>query len=511
MSYNIDLKYYRPEWTCGRYQEECQAAIYYNLIEGMSYYFEDHSARIIGFILSTSKQSFFTLAQLSDYTGISSDILYPFLEQLRDLGIIATRAMTPKEIKEYRRIVSCKRKEQGSVDDRTVSEKLPIALSNAEADYARRTGGITSVMLELTYRCSEKCIHCYNPGATRNEFERSHRGEHQEMTLDDYKRVIDELYQHGLIKVCLTGGDPFVRPIIWEIIDYLKTKDIAFDIYTNAQMLIGMTEVLASKYPRLVGVSIYSGIPEEHDYITRIKGSWDKSIKIVEELSELAVPINLKCCIMKPNVNSYYMVGDLAKQYGAVVQYEVSVTDSIDGDKCVSRYLRMSPEEYEIVLRDSDIPLYVGPEAPDFGRQMRNPNENPCGAGDNSFCITPDGYLIPCCSLHLKFGNLCKESLDAILQSETLLWWRNLKLADYEECGKYDYCDYCNLCPGNNFSQWGTPLKASENNCYIAKVRYGLAKRMRNDSYDPLGGKSLIEVLKSLHNSKLDIKREISR
>ena len=171
----------------------------------------------------------------------------------------------------------------------------------------------------------------------------------------------------------------------------------------------------------------------------------------------------------------------------------------------------MSPEEYEIVLRDSDIPLYVGPEAPDFGRQMRNPNENPCGAGDNSFCITPDGYLIPCCSLHLKFGNLCKESLDAILQSETLLWWRNLKLADYDECGKYDYCDYCNLCPGNNFSQWGTPLKASENNCYIAKVRYDLAKRMRNDSYDPLGGRSLIEVLKSLHNPKLDIKREISR
>ena len=74
----------------------------------------------------------------------------------------------------------------------------------------------------------------------------------------------------------------------------MKTKDIAFDIYTNGQMLIGMTEILASKYPRLVGVSIYSGIPEEHDYITRIKGSWDKSIKIVEELSELAVPINLK-------------------------------------------------------------------------------------------------------------------------------------------------------------------------------------------------------------------------
>lgn len=83
--------------------------------------------------------------------------------------------------------------------------------SHAEMLYAQVTGEITSVMFELTYRCSEACIHCYNIGATRNNEERSGRAKLIELTLDEYKRVIDELYEQGLVKVCLTGGDPIFK------------------------------------------------------------------------------------------------------------------------------------------------------------------------------------------------------------------------------------------------------------------------------------------------------------
>lgn len=38
---------YRPIWTCGRYNEKARVAIFYNLIAGMSYYFEDYSAEVI--------------------------------------------------------------------------------------------------------------------------------------------------------------------------------------------------------------------------------------------------------------------------------------------------------------------------------------------------------------------------------------------------------------------------------------------------------------------------------
>lgn len=490
--------YYRPIWTCGRYNAKAQVAIYYNLIAGMSYFFESYSAMVIGEILSVPRNGKLDLDAIATKLNIAMESIAPFFQQLEQMGIVSSVLPTEEIIADYRKRVSEYNCQQEQKVERTTQEKLPYAISNAERLYTEKVGGITSVMLELTYRCSEKCIHCYNEGATRNDDEVSTRGDREELTLDDYKRVIDELYEQGLVKVCLTGGDPFSKPIAWELIEYLYNKGIAFDVYTNGQRIVDSVEKLANYYPRVVGVSIYSGIPEVHDYITRIKGSWERSMNVVRRLSALAVPMNLKCCVMRPNVKSYFMVADIAKQYGAVPQFEISLTDSIEGDKCASKYLRMTPEQLEIVLRDDNVPLYVGKEAPNYGGQPKPMDNNPCGAGDNSFCITPEGNLIPCCAFHTLFGNIKEQSVSGIIGgSKELAYWRGLKLSDYDECGRYDYCAYCNLCPGNNFIEHGTPLKASEVNCYMAKTRYYLAQKMMM-GYDPLNGKTLRERLEEL-------------
>ena len=503
--------YYRPIWTCGRYNDKAQAAIYYNLIAGMSYFFESYSAMVIGEILSVPRNGELNIEHIAPKLNIAMESLAPFFEQLEQMGIVSSILPTDEIIADYRKRVSEYNCQQEQTVERTTHEKLPYAISNAEQMYTEKVGGITSVMFELTYRCSEKCIHCYNEGATRNDDEVSTRGDREELALDDYKRIIDELYEQGLIKVCLTGGDPFSKSFAWELIDYLYNKGIAFDVFTNGQRIVNDVERLADYYPRLVGVSIYSGVAEVHDYITRIKGSWEKSMSVVRQLSALAVPMNIKCCVMRPNVKSYYLVADIAKQYGAVPQFEISLTDSIEGDRCVSKYLRMTPEQLEIVLRDDNIPLYVGKEAPNYGGQPKLMNQNPCGAGDNSLCITPEGNVIPCCAFHTLFGTLKELSISKIInESKELAYWRRLTLNDYDECGRYDYCAYCNLCPGNNYIEHGTPLKASEVNCFVAKVRYELAKKMM-DGCDPLNGKTLRERLKELPDYvPMKIKREIS-
>lgn len=416
---------------------------------------------------------------------------------MEELGLVSSIYPNAEIIKDYR-IRTSEYNCQLAKIEKTTKEKLPYAITNAEQLYTEKVGGITSVMIELTYNCSEKCIHCYNIGATRNDEEKSNRANRQELGLEEYKKLIDDLYDQGLIKVCLSGGDPFSKPFIWDIIQYLYDKSIAFDVFTNGQRIVNHEERFANFYPRSVGISIYSGKPEVHDFITRIPGSWDKSMKVVKRLSLLGVPLNLKCCIMRPNVKSYYQVADIAKQYGAVPQFEISLTDSIEGDKCVSKFLRMTPEQLEIVLRDDNIPLYVGKEAPKYGAQVRNMDDNPCGAGYNSLCITPEGYVIPCCAFHVILGSLKRDDIQEIVaQSTELNYWRHLKLSNYEKCGKHDYCAYCNLCPGNNFIEHGTPLKASEVNCYMAEARYKLALRLQHNE-DPLEGKSVREKLAEL-------------
>lgn len=211
-------------------------------------------------------------------------------------------------------------------------------------------------------------------------------------------------------------------------------------------------------------------------------------MSVVKQFSDLGVPLNLKCCIMRSNVRSYHLVADIAKQYGAMPQFTVSLINSLDGDKCVSRYLQLPQDALELVLRDDRIPLYVK-------EQSKRPVEKPrCEA----FCITPEGNLQLCCAFPSSLGNLRNETFFNILQNnKELNWWRNVTLDDFEQCGKYEYCDYCNLCPGVNFSETGNPLTPATTSCQIAQVRCELAEKLKLGN-DPLNGKTVQECLSSI-------------
>ena len=175
---------YRPKWTCGRYNAKAQVAIYYNLIAGMSYFFESYSAMVIGEILSEPRNGEFCIEEIASKLNIAMESLEPFFEQLEQMGIVSSVFPTEEIIANYRKRVSDYNCQQQQIVERTTQEKLPYAISNAEQLYTEKVGGITSAMFELTYRCSEKCIHCYNEGATRNDKEVSTRGDRVELTID---------------------------------------------------------------------------------------------------------------------------------------------------------------------------------------------------------------------------------------------------------------------------------------------------------------------------------------
>ncbi len=492
--------YYRPIWTCGRYNNEKHVAIMYNLIAGYSFFFEGYSAIVVGEILKAGRNKDIKADSIASVTGISMESLGKFFNLLKDNGLLTEALPTEEIINNYRKAILESKKLEQSWGEKPTQEKLPMDVSNAEQEYFNAVDDgktICSCMFELTYRCSEMCIHCYNPGATRNNNEVSHRGDFKELALDDYKRIIDDMYDHGLVKVCLSGGDPFSKDFVWELLDYLYDKGIAVDVLTNGQRIVEKVKRLADYFPRLVGVSIYSGVAEDHDAITRIPGSWKKSMRVVKQLHELAVPMNLKCCVMQPNLHSYYMVADIADAYGAVPQFEINISESNEGDIC-AKQLRLTEQQLQVVLRDNNLALYVGKEAPNYGGQKRDASLSSCGAGSTGFCMSPNGDLRACPAFTQVYGNLHTQSVEEILTgSQALDEWRNAVVSDYTECGKYDYCDYCNLCAGLNHTEHGDFRKPAETNCYMAKCRCNLAHRlMEND--EPMTREQLIKALRVL-------------
>lgn len=501
--------FYRPEWTVGRYNKEKHVAIFYNLISGYSYFFDSYSADVVNEILKIKRNQQVSIDIVANNTNISYESIKPFFLQFLDLGLLTTTIPTKEFIANYRNTLAKFKCQQQSIETELI-EKLPMDISNAEQAYfdaIESENTICSVMFELTYNCSEKCIHCYNPGATRNDNETSYRGDRSELNLEDYKQIIDELNNHGLVKVCLSGGDPFSKSIAWDIIEYLYQKEIAFDVFTNGQRIVDDVERLANYYPRLVGISIYSGIAEDHDAITRIQGSWERSVNVVKQLSQLAVPMNIKCCVMQPNLHSYYMVADLARNYGAHPQFEVNISDSNEGDIC-ARQLRLTEEQLYIVLRDTNIPMYIGFESPNFKGIQRNLNGKACGAGKTSFCISPDGNLQPCCAFPMYLGNFKSKDLDNILcNNEELSLWRNHTLQNFTECGRHDYCGYCNLCAGSGYVEHKDWKKPAEGCCYMAKIRHNLASKMI-EGYDPLQGEEFVTALQKLPKAKVVLQRK---
>ena len=132
---------------------------------------------------------------------------------------------------------------------------------------------------------------------------------------------------------------------------------------------------------------------------------------------------------------------------------------------------------------------------------------NACGAGTFSYCISPDGNLQPCCSFPMSFGNFKEKSLnDIILNNELLTAWQKDTLQNYEDCGKHEYCDYCNLCAGQNYVEHNDYRKAAENCCYMAKVRHRFAHRMM-EGYDPLNGEEFESALQRLPKATVNLHR----
>lgn len=496
--------YYRPEWTCGRYNSNAQVALMYNLIEGKSFFFESHSANVIAEVLAVGRRGVLHIENISQKTGVPTESIVEFFEDvLISVGLVTTNLPTKEQIHLIRKQWSAANKQESPhYHLSNIKNEGVIDAQTAEMEYNKHLDintQVQTVLLELTYNCSERCLHCYNMGATRNDEETSGRGCIAEMSINDYKKLIDELDALGCYKVCLSGGDPFAKPIVWEIIDYLYQKEIAFDIFTNGLTITNKVEKLLDYYPRLVGISIYSGIAEIHDKITRIKGSFDRSISVALQLSEYGMPMTFKCVVMKPNLKSYYLVKDLAVQYGAVLQIEANLCMGVDGDMSMINHLRLSREELEVLLRDKDIPLYIGLDIPNEGKIVKKTDAGPCSGGWGSYTITPNGDMVVCTSLHWNLGNVPQQTISSILQSEPLKEWRNINIGDIEGCGTKPECDYCNLCSGNNYSEHRVLTKPSKVNCWMADVRYGLMQKLKRGE-DPLQGLSVVERLTQMED-----------
>src|ERR1700758_5095616 len=115
-----------------------------------------------------------------------------------------------------------------------------------------------AAQIDVTYRCNERCVHCYLD-----------HDDHGEMTTAEIKHLLDEMAEAGVFVLTLSGGEIFLRKDFFEILEYARQLLFCVKLKPNA-VLIREREAarLRALGIQSIQISIYSHRPEVHDAIT---------------------------------------------------------------------------------------------------------------------------------------------------------------------------------------------------------------------------------------------------
>lgn len=139
--------------------------------------------------------------------------------------------------------------------------------------------------IEITNRCNLKCIHCYNE---HSECSKSN------MSFEDFKWAVDQLCNVGIDKIQLIGGEPFLinKETLFDMMDYISKKVKDFELFTNGTIATKEEwKEIRNRYPNVyVATSLHSYIENEHEKVTKVKGSFYKSENTINILKSLNIP-----------------------------------------------------------------------------------------------------------------------------------------------------------------------------------------------------------------------------
>ena len=331
---------------------------------------------------------------------------------------------------------------------------------------ALRLGIPLGAQLDLTYRCNERCVHCYLD-----------HEDHGELTHAEITDLLDQLAEAGVFFLTISGGEIFLRPDLFDVLAYARKLMFSVKIKTNA-LLIKETQArrLAALNIEAVQISIYSHRPEVHDGITLVPGSLERSLKGARALVEAGVRVSFANVLMKQNLADYSHVKALAEEIGAAFTVDPTVTPMLDGDRSILN-LNIGQAALNAVVRDTELVDDDGFCAPPpgpfdvddaFGRV-------PCSAGHSSCYVSPYGDVYPCVQFPLPTGNIRKQRfIDIWRHSPQLKEVRSITLGDLQGCSSCGNQPTCTRCPGLAYME-GNMRGPSTQDCEKSLARTGLA------------------------------------
>ena len=321
-----------------------------------------------------------------------------------------------------------------------------------------------SVQLDLTYRCNERCVHCYLD-----------HDDHGGMTTAEIRHLLDEMAEAGVFMLTLSGGEIFLRKDFFEILEHARRLTFCIKLKTNAIMI---HEREAARIRDLgvesIQISIYSHRPEVHDAITLVPGSLKRSLDAIRFLRSQGLKVIIANVLMVQNMQDYEGVRALADELGVESTLDPTVTPMMDGDRSTLN-LGVDNTALQGLFRNESL---VG-NVEEFCAVPPRPGEDelqslPCSAGHTACYVSPYGDFYPCVQFPLTCGNVRQQRfVDIWRNSEQLKEVRSIRVKDLSGCSQCTHVTNCTRCPGLAYME-GNMRGPSTQDCEKSYARTGI-------------------------------------
>jgi AdoMet-dependent heme synthase len=321
-----------------------------------------------------------------------------------------------------------------------------------------------SVHLDLTYRCNERCEHCY--------LDHDDKGE---LSTSEVMDLLGQLADAGVFFLTLSGGEPLLRKDCFDIIQSARALLFNVKLKTNG-ILIREREArrLRALGVEQVQISVYSHRPEVHDGITKVPGSLQRTLAGIRFLKSQGLKVTIANVAMRKNLQDTDRVHALAEDLGVSFTMDPTITPMMDGNTSILR-LRIPSDDLKNVLRNpklvGDVEQFCSPPPAVDDSILEG---LPCSAGHTSCYISPYGDLYPCVQFPLPSGNLRREKfLDIWRNSRQLREVRSIQARDLPVCSSCAHVGTCTRCPGLAYME-GNMRGPSSADCEKSLARTGI-------------------------------------
>ena len=310
----------------------------------------------------------------------------------------------------------------------------------------KRSSPLRMVAWELDEACNLNCIHCRA---------RANAGPHEgELSLAECRRIIDDIASFASPTLILTGGEPLLRPDIYDIADYAASVGIRAVMAVNGTLVDDKAAARLNKAGILrVSMSIDGKDAGEHDRFRGVPGAFDGVMRAAECLRKAGLPFQINTTIARLNAKDLRAIYDLARTMGAVAWHVFLLVP-------VGRGEGLKGEELSAAMYEEVLGRLYGLEeegliemkvtcAPHYYRIVQErggtPKSSGCLAGKSFLFISHKGIAQPCGYLELACGNVRADGVRKVWEgSRELASIRDLSL--YK--GKCGQCRYLRICGG---------------------------------------------------------------